>query len=264
MSGIFQQQPELGFQEKLGYCDPSEIIVKDSFKKLLPRPTEKEFKTMKVSIEKDGQEKPVDVDQNMVMIDGFTRLEICQELGKKVFYDQRYYEGRTAILRQMAIANLFRRNLSDYQKVLLYDEIYQDEMKKAGERRTISREIRITESKGGETKELQKELKESGEGRARDKFAKVIGVSSATIHRATYIKDYGDSKTKEKLKKGKVTLSHAYYKTREKLTKKKIKEKVNQYIFTIEPKNGSIWKTRRVFRPIQVTKIKNLINRLDV
>jgi len=122
------------FEEKLGYCNVSDITVKKLYLSMLPRPTDKEYDQIKLSIETDGQERPVVVNQDMILIDGHTRLEICKELGKQVSYEKKFFEDNVAILRYMAIANLHRRNLLPYQKVILYDELYKIEITKGRQR----------------------------------------------------------------------------------------------------------------------------------
>ena len=167
------------FEGKSGYCNPDEIIVNPRYRSLLPRPTKKEYADIKKSIKENGQQKAVEVDQHMGMVDGFTRLEICKDIGRKVFFESRYYENKTAILRQMAILNLHRRHITDYTKVLLYDEIYQDEKKQAEKRSKLALELATLKNREGDTKEeertVQKEIETIGTGRAIDKFSKTLG-----------------------------------------------------------------------------------------
>jgi len=137
---------------KQAYCDPSEINVNEEYQSMLPRPSEKEHEQMKESIKEDGQDKAIVIDQNMVLIDGHTRLTICKELNKQVFYEQKYFKDRTEILRHMAIANLHRRNLSQYQKVILYDELYKIEILKSRQRSILGKKISLLEKKGEDIK----------------------------------------------------------------------------------------------------------------
>jgi len=132
---------ELIVDESTAYCDTSEIKVKREYLEMVPRPSEKEYNQIKYSIETEGQEKPVIVDQNMVLIDGHVRLQVLKGLPtRRIFYQKRTFKNRNEILRCMAIANLHRRNLTQYQKVLLYHELYLQEKIKAKERSRISHE----------------------------------------------------------------------------------------------------------------------------
>jgi len=257
------------FEGKSGYCNPDEIIINPRYRSLLPRPTKKEYADIKKSIVENGQQKAVEVDQHMGMVDGFTRLEICEDIGRKVFFESRYYENKTAILRQMAILNLHRRHITDYAKVLLYDEIYQDEKKQAEKRSKLALELATLKNRVGDTKEeetkVEKEIDTIGTGRAIDKFSKIINVSPATVKRSQFVAKYGDSEIKQKVKKKEMSLSKAYYKTREKVDKKQQpKEKMKGYTFTITPDKGSGWKTRRMLKPSQIGSIKAFILHLKV
>jgi len=275
MSSAFPKSPAstgqelVVFEGKSGYCDPKDIIVNPHYRELLPRPTPKEYQIIKQSMIENGQQKPVEVDQNMIMVDGFSRLDVCIEVGKQVWFESRYYENKTAVLRQMAILNLHRRHITDFAKVLLYDEIYQDEKRQAKKRSEISLKIvnlkKKPEVPTEEVTKLEKEMDKIGTGSAVDKFSKIINVSEATIKRSQYVAKFGNSQVKEKVKTKKMSLTNAYYKTREKVEKKKPpKEKMKTYMFTITPDKGSRWKTRRMLFPRQVVAIKAFILHLKV
>lgn len=257
------------FEGKSGYCDPKDIVVNPHYRELLPRPTPKEYAIIKQSMIENAQQKPVEVDQNMIMVDGFTRLDICIELGRQVWFESRYYENKTAVLRQMAVLNLHRRHITDFAKVLLYDEIYQDEKKQADKRQKLAVKIaglkNRSEDKTEQVQELEKEMEKIGTGRALDKFSKIINVSSATVKRSQYVAKHGDTQVIQKVKKKEITLTNAYYKTREKVEKKKPpQEKMKAYTFTITPDKGSRWVTRRMFKPKQVVAIKAFILHMKV
>lgn len=257
------------FEARSGYCSPDEIIVNPRYKQLLPRPTDKEYENIKESIRIHGQQKPVELDQHMIMVDGFTRLDICFELKKQVWFDQKYYEDKTAVLLQMKILNLDRRNLIDYQKVLLYDEIFEHEKKQAKKRSEINIKLATLAHTKADTKDQEKTLKQErdkiGTGRAVDKYSKIIDVSQATIRKTRYVDEHADKKIKDRVVKKEMSLSEAYWKTREKVTRKSHKkEKMKEYTFTITPSTGSGWKTRRMLRPKQVTLIKSFILHMKV
>jgi len=257
------------FEAKSGYCSPDDIIVNPHYKQLLPRPSDKEYENMKESMRVHGQQKPVELDQHMVMVDGFTRLDICFELKKQVWFDQKYYEDKTAVLLQMKILNLDRRNLIDYQKVLLYDEIFEHEKKQSKKRSEINIKLATLAHTKADTKDEEKVLREKrdkiGTGRAVDKYSKIIDVSQATIRKSRYVDEHADKKIKDKIVKKEMSLSEAYWKTREKQTRRTHKkEKMKEYTFTITPSTGSGWKTRRMLRPKQVTLIKSFIMHMKV
>jgi len=262
---------------KQGYCDPSEIIVKEEYKSMLPRPTEKEYEQIKESIRTDGQDKAVEVDQNMVLVDGHTRLKIAIELKKQIFYEKRLFKDRSEVLRHMAIANLHRRNLNQYQKVILYHELYEEEKKKASERRVEARKISSvtvhniyankapsTRGIGGEALQEKPEIKVQDQGRARKAYADIIGVSEVAVMQTTFIKDHGGAVINKSVKDGKMKIREAYWKTKERLQLKKPIEAVKSYVFTITPEEGSQWTCHRKLMPSQLPAIKQYIEKMSV
>jgi len=255
---------DLTFAPKQGYVETTQIIVKEEYKSMLPRPSEKEHEQMKKSMNDDGQDKAIVVDQNMVLIDGHTRLKICKELNKQVFYEQKYFKDRADILRHMAIANLHRRNLSQYQKVILYDELYKIEIVKSRQRSVLGKKISLLEKKGEDTEELQKELETGQHGRASDTFAKIIGVSGAVVRRSTFVKENAGKKLIEQVKHGETTLSNAFWQTKEKLQLKIPVENTKEYFFTITPKEGSQWTCHRKLKNKQLASIKSFILNIKV
>jgi hypothetical protein len=247
-----------------GFCNPSEIEINQEYSNMLPRPSQKEYQQMKFSIKKDGQEKPITVDQQMVLIDGHSRLNICNELGITVYYEKKFFEDRNKILRFMAIVNLHRRNLNQYQKVILYKELYL-EAKKRAYQRMMEGAKRGTDSRLGKVEELT--LEEKGDYKihlAREDYAKQIGVTQDAVYKSFFIAENAGKVVNKKVREGKITTQQAYWIAREKKGRKRTKEKTREYFFTIQSKGMSIWKTHRRIRPSQVVKIRDYIMRLDV
>jgi len=275
---------DIEIELKEGFADPDSIIVKAEYQDMLPRPTDKEYNQMKESIRADGQEKAVVVDQEMVLIDGHTRWKICKELKKQVFYEKKYFKERTDILRHMAIANLHRRNLNQYQKVMLYNELYVEEKKKAMERRELSRKIssvtvhNIYASKSpsesaiqsgrkgvsGEPLQEKPKIEIEEQGRSRTAYAKLIGVSEVAVMQSHYIAEHGGKVINKQVKEGKLAIREAYWKAKEKVGLSRPVEKVKDYIFTITPNEGSKWTCHRKLNPSQIPAIKQYIEKMPV
>jgi len=254
----------LVIDENLDYCKVAEIRKKKMYFTMLPRPSKKEYAQIKASILKDGQEKPITVDQNMGLVDGYTRLKICKELSMPVFYEKKHFQDRNAILLYMAITNLHRRNLNQYQKVILYKELYLEAKKRAHERMIIGAK-RGTDSRLGEVTPLTE--KEKGNYKvslAREEYALEIGVTQDAVFKSFYIAKNAGKVVNKQVQQGKITAQEAYWIARAKKGKKRIKQKTREYIFTIQSKGMSMWKTHRRIRPSQVVKIRDYIMRLDV
>lgn len=69
--------------------------------------------------------------------------------------------------------------------------------------------------------ELQPEEEKDGTGRASEKLAEQLGVSASTIEHARAVAKHADDETKEKIKKGEMSVNKAY---QDKVRKKKTKQ----------------------------------------
>ena len=275
---------ELIIDENTAYCDWSEVKIKREYFDMIPRHSEKEYDQMKRSIENEGQEKPVIVDQNMVLIDGFTRYKIIKELGnRRLYYQKRNFKNRNEVLRCMAIGNLHRRNLTQYQKVLLYHELYLEEKKKAMERRELAREkstvtlkniyaskapsesaIKSGRGRSGQPLIEDKSPPIEDQSRARTAYAKIIGVSDVAVHQTHYIKEYGGKRINQQVKDNKISMRDAYWKSKERMQVQQTTENLKKYIITITPESGSRWQIMRKLKPTQVHRLKQFIEKLNV
>src|SRR3990172_3139417 len=62
------------------------IKVKEEYLVLVPRPTKEERMELKEDIMLRGQHDPIVINRDGFILDGYTRYEICQELGIEVKY----------------------------------------------------------------------------------------------------------------------------------------------------------------------------------
>lgn len=251
-------EPSIKISQNIGYCNPAEIKVQRKFQELLPRPSKKEYEQMKYSIKKDGQEKPITVDTKMGLVDGHTRLKICKELKKNVYYEIKTFPDKESVLKFMAIVNLHRRNLSQFQKVLLYKELYLLERFKAHDR------ILQGVKRSNLLRKGIKSVRVEDGGLARKKYAEIIGVSEDAVHKSFYIQKFGGKKINKEVDDQTMTVSEGYWRTREKKQREKIVEKVHTYMITIHPSEGSMWKIQRKFTSRQIDALKDHIRKFNV
>lgn len=239
-----------------GYAHPREIKVQRAFLNMLPRPTEKEFSEMLKSIRESGQENPIIVDQDMVLIDGHTRLEICRQLRIQVYYQQKSFPDRISRIRHMAISNIHRRHLTQYQKVLLYDELFQDIKKESYERMKRGAWRGVQHRRGEKADDPKQPIKKSIKV-----YAEQIGVTPYSVYTTHFIRDNGNKKINEAVKSGKMDMYTGYWKSRELKSMKAPKTYFHKYVITIMPDSGSQWKILRKLSNEQRQKIINYIKK---
>jgi len=195
----------------------------------------------------------------------------------------RTFKNRNEVLRCMAIGNLHRRNLTQYQKVLLYHELYLEEKKKAKERSSLAKEKALISIKNrwrdlpASESAIKSHRGTSGQpiiedktpeiknpGKARTAFAKIIGVSDVAVHQSFYISEFGGKRINKLVKDNKISMREAYWQSKEKMQIKRTVENIKEYIITITPIEGSQWTIHRKLKPTQIHRIKQFIQKLNV
>lgn len=122
----------------------------------VPRPIDAEKKLLKEDIWINGLEEAIKINDKGIVLDGHTRIEICEELGWKkrdeksiiAKYDVKEFKTKEEEREYVIKTNLMRRQLNTFQKVKLVSNLYNNnphsqreetrydvllELKKAGE-----------------------------------------------------------------------------------------------------------------------------------
>lgn len=157
------------------------------YKALLPRMNLEEYEALKESIRTEGQHLPIVVNSNNVILDGYTRYDICKEL--QIVPKTVVKDFDNELLEKMFVidSNLIRRHLNDIQKgrlakekEKLYKQIAKENMKKGGKGVPIETPL----------------------VRASQQAAKDVGLSLSTYERIKGILDKGTPELIEKVERG--------------------------------------------------------------
>lgn len=99
----------------------SEIKKHPVLERIYPRMSEKELKKLKESIKKNGLREPLKVTKDLVLVDGYNRLQAITSLGWKEV-EIEYLEDQNLIDLMIAsqIYNAERRHLTNFQRVYSY------------------------------------------------------------------------------------------------------------------------------------------------
>jgi len=187
-----------------------ELYVDDDYFDLVPRPTKVQRKALKESIQKDGQQEPIVIDESGRILDGHTRFEICQELSLKPKYIIKGFKDQDEKKRYAVTVNLKRRHLNDYQIFeLLQKEFEMIQNKNESERRKRISDIR----RGLEVSMIKREWQRS---KSITQLSQISGVKVQTLEQCKIVKEFGDKTLQEKVRSGIITPRHAYEKLRHK------------------------------------------------
>jgi len=109
------------------------IRFKEEYFDMVPRPIYDERQLIKESILEDGLKDEIKININGEVLDGHTRIEICEELGWKnpetgkpiiAKYLVKEFENKEKEEEYVIVTNLMRRHLNSFQKVRLSSKLY--------------------------------------------------------------------------------------------------------------------------------------------
>jgi len=170
-----------------------QITVNPTYQELLPSISKEEYEALKQSIETEGQHFPITVNPQNQILDGHNRYRICLELGLEPKCELKSFRNGLLEKKFVIEANLRRRHLNKFQKAELGFPLLDIETELARERILNGTLVPF-----------------DARGKSSDKVAKTIGLSTRTFERAKVIIEKGSQELKEKVRKGKVSISYAY------------------------------------------------------
>jgi N6-adenosine-specific RNA methylase IME4 len=187
----------------------SKIAIDRGFKSLIPPISEEEYQQLEANILRDGCREPLVV-WKWTLLDGHNRLKICEEHGLEYDVEKVKLPDRTAA-KVWIIHNQFgRRNLQPYQRAELALK--------------LEPLIRPTDEKhrGGRGKAIPKSERVS----TTHEVAKLAGLGHDTIAKAKKIQEKADKETKEKLRRGEVSVNRVYGDIRREEKREEVVEKL--------------------------------------
>lgn len=182
--------------------------IDDELYDLVPRPTKEQRKALKKSIEDEGQKEPIIVDQTGKIMDGNTRYEICEELGREVKFIIRDFKDNEEKKNYAITVNLKRRHLTNFQIYELFEKQI-DMIKKFN---LTERNRNIWKTRRGEKQKNTYDQKV--ENSSVKKAGELTGLTEAVLNHCLYIKKHGNEKLINDVREGKITSNRAYERLR--------------------------------------------------
>jgi hypothetical protein len=214
----------------------TELKRQKNYMELLPLPREDDYQRLKEIIKREGLSPghPILVNEDEVVLDGYTRLQIAEELGLEWVYVQTLeFEDHFAEKLFIISSNLNRRHLDTTQKVaaaLTFKEIYTERararQKRAGETNKSNLKQFVNDK---DTKEdshghrLAVNSQQAGKeaGRAMEALARDFGVGTQALYRGQKIEQVAQTDPEiaeswEKAKQGEGSVNSVYQQVKEK------------------------------------------------
>ena len=188
----------------------SRLRIDDRYLDIVPRPSKDDRWALKSSIAEHGQQIPITCDQDLVVVDGHTRVEACEELGIRPKYRVTRFRSEADKRRFAITTNLQRRNLTMFQKIELSWEIYEIEMERARRRMGWMKHSPGAAVTGadGRVRRVTCRIKE---GQASQIFGKYVGCGRETIHKTAYLRAHADAALLDRLRTGDISITTAYF-----------------------------------------------------
>ncbi len=121
--------------------DSNGIKISQEYSQLVPKISEAEFKRIKNSIETNGLYVPLILNQDGILLDGYTRLKACKELGIKPRTMVREFKDALDEQKFIIEINLKRRHLILFQIIELGHKLEEIESKNAQKRQSAAGRI---------------------------------------------------------------------------------------------------------------------------
>ena len=178
------------------------IIIDEEFKNLIPPLSPDEFAQLEENCTKEGIRDALIVwetpNGTKVLIDGHNRVQVAAQHGLHWNEKAMQFKSRDEA-REWIIRNQFgRRNLSAYDRSILALKLKPIIAEKAKENQVRTAENRVSQ-KSDEQKVSTK-----------DELAKIAGVSHDTIHKVEAIEKSNDTRLKEQIRSGDVSINQGY------------------------------------------------------
>ena len=183
-----------------------ELKTSEKLANVMPALQDAERELLTQSLLKEGCRDALVV-WNGIVVDGNNRYRICREHNIPFAYMEKDFE-REEDARLWIIRNqLSRRNLPDFVKcelVLPFEaELKAEAKNRQGQRNDL---LNIPQSSAESPKQRE----------TREKLAAMAGVSRDSIYKTKQILDEADEETKEKLRRGEMTINRAFSSLKEK------------------------------------------------
>lgn len=159
---------------------------------LVPRPTKHEWSALDQSIALNGLQEPITVNRDGVILDGYTRYEICQNRKIKPEYRIKEFKDKHEELLYVLETNATRRQLNAFQRVELFYEIF-----------------KIYSEQAKENQDWRK-LNLNTKGGALRRYSTLVGVGEKRTHAALKIIESGNEELIHQCREGTLTVNAAH------------------------------------------------------
>ena len=180
--------------------DMADYIISEIYKTLIPPLSKTQFASLENSILARGMFNPIITNRNKVILDGYSRLQICIKNNIKPVFKAREFKSNYEEEIYVIETNLKRRRLNSFQVAELGQVLQKIEAKYSKQRKLSS--LRQYDA---EPKKIQNK-----KGKTASIVASNLGLSTTIYEKSLKIMKSDDDKLKSKVRHGKTTVQKAY------------------------------------------------------
>jgi len=179
-----------------------ELKIDKEFEKLIPKLTDEEFNQLEENCKNHGIQDSIKIwSGENIIIDGHNRYKIAEKNNLQYETEYMSFNNRIDVIEWMINNQRGRRNLNNYDRGLLALKL-QDILKIKGLE---------NKSKANRTsRKLNNDSPTLGNVDSEKQASEAFNVSKGTLNKVKHIEEKADEETKNKLKKGEITVNKAY------------------------------------------------------
>lgn len=175
-----------------------ELKINKEYLDKIPRPDKEQYAALKESIKTSSQLEPIIVNEDYEILDGYTRFQICKELGITPKIQIRKFDTKEIESMFVRTVNLKRRHLSPIQ---IY-ELFEDEIEEIKKYNISQANLKKWAVRKGE---LPKNTPRSKyENSSQYKIMQITGLPAGTIEAVKFVKKHADEKLLKDVRDGNV------------------------------------------------------------
>lgn len=203
-------------------------LVDEMYKSILPRPDETRREMIKQSLIDEGQHETIKYsDLTGKIVDGYTRLDILDEIGVKPKYELKHFDTEDDEMMYALSVNVNRRQMNTFQ---MFESVnrFRDMIHKK-----VVKEGMEFRKKHGKPNRKESERRPFY---TNFRIGKMIGAHGHTVEHMVVLSKYASKDLLERVRAGEIDLTSAY---------KQVQEERRQNNEPMMMKYSSLWKDNR-------------------
>jgi hypothetical protein len=191
------------------YHNKQIMKIKEDYAALVPKLSQQDYESLKLSIKENGLYMPLIANQDMILLDGHHRYNACVELGIDPQVEVKSFIDPLSEKLFVIHANLKRRQLTTAQKVEMgytIKPIYEELAK----RNSLSNLKDANTNSYNRNENMGSSGSSEPVGRVNEVVAKEVGLSRAIYQRGETVLKQAPQVWVDQVKAGKLTINRAY------------------------------------------------------